>query len=124
MLFQDPGESSIKSREQRRLDRLTFWSVLILDYSLSFGVGRTTALPTTCITQTLPTDEDVCTQPGTRHPFPYTARQMLSFGELINVLNRPHDGDGVWLRKAQAGIHQAMTIYNALPPDMQWNTSK
>jgi len=125
IITQDPGEESTISDEERRLNRLTFWSVCLLDLSLSFGTGRETTFRIPSITQSLPTDEDMCPSPGTpRSPFPFAAKQMLSYGPLINILNGPHDEGGVWVKEAQAAIRRAVVFYNALPIDMQWSASK
>ena len=125
---QDPGEESTISAEERRLNRLTFWSVCLLDLSLSFGTGRETTFRIPSITQPLPSDEDMITPSSTpggpRSPFPFAAKQMLSYGPLINILNGPHDEGGVWVKEAQAAIRRAVMFYNALPLDMQWSASK
>ena len=125
---QDPGDESTISVEERRLNRLTFWSVCLLDLSLSFGTGRETTFRIPSITQSLPTDEDMITHSMTggapRTSFPFAAKQMLSYGPLINILNGPHDEGGVWIKEAQAAIRHAVMVYNALPIDMQWSASK
>lgn len=108
-----PPEDSTMSTEDRRLNRLVFWSVLLMDYALSFGVGRQTAFRPDDITQTLPTEEDL---QADRSPFPYAAKMMLAYGPLINSLNRGK-GD----RDAHAACASAIREYNRLPGDMQWN---
>lgn len=57
--LQNIPESSTASAEDRRLNKLTFWSVLLMDYALAFGVGRQTAIRPNDITQTLPDEDDI-----------------------------------------------------------------
>lgn len=108
--------------EERRRDRLVFWSVLLMDYALAFGVGRQTAFRPDDITQAFPSDEDVrmASSPqagGARSPFPFAARMMLAYGPLINALNRAQGGD------AHAARADAIKEYNRLPEDMTWNVT-
>jgi hypothetical protein len=99
-----------------RADRLVFWSVLLMDYALSFGVGRQTGLRPDDITQTLPADEDLSSDPThARSPFPFAARMMRLYGPLINALNRAKGGD------ANAARAAAIREYARLPEDMVWN---
>ncbi|GFZ45812.1 hypothetical protein JCM24511_03542 [Saitozyma sp. JCM 24511] len=120
-----PPESSI-SEEDRRLNRLVFWSVLLMDYVLSFGVGRQTTFRVEDITQTLPTEEDIritlpCASPESpRSPFPYAAKMMISYGPLINMLNREQDPVR-FDSDIQSARAAAIKEYNHLPQDMQWN---
>jgi len=127
-LHVSPPEDSSMSDEERRLNRLVFWSVLLMDYALSFGVGRQTAIRPDDITQTLPTEEDLrpaqtqtqeptSSSPAPRSPFPFAAKMMLAYGPLINALNRAKGGD------ANAARAAAIREYNRLPPDMQWNVT-
>ncbi|KAL7424239.1 hypothetical protein Q5752_001825 [Cryptotrichosporon argae] len=58
-LHVNPPEESSISADDRRLNRLVFWSVLLMDYALSFGVGRQTTFRPEDITQLLPTDQDI-----------------------------------------------------------------
>jgi hypothetical protein len=118
------------SKEEARLNRLVFWSVLIMDHALAFGVGRQTTFRLEDITQQLPEDEDI--HPGglssdtPRSAFPYAARQMFSYGPLINMLNSNHgDADPIKLESDIANARAtAMVEYNCLPEDMQWNVGK
>lgn len=122
-------ESSTATAEDRRLNKLTFWSVLLMDYALAFGVGRQTAIRPNDITQTLPSEEDI--HPGgrvegiPRSPFIYAARMMKSYGHLINMLNI---GDPAAAGNLENEINQAraqaMAAFNELPEDMQWNVGK
>jgi hypothetical protein len=126
---QDGGEDSQIPAEERRLNRLTFWTVLILDSSLSFGVGRETTFNIKAIRQSLPTEDDMPEnlEHGCRSAFPFAAAQMLSYGSYINALNGPHDSDsadGEWLDDARLCIKRSIALYNSLPADMQWNASK
>lgn len=124
-LHMTPPEDSHMSVEDRRLNRLVFWSVLLMDYALSFGVGRQTAFRPDDITQTLPTEDDLNANAGStptavdtpRSPFLYATKMMLSYGPLINMLNRGKGGD----RDVNAARAAAIREYNRLPPDMQWN---
>ena len=122
-------ESSPATAEDRRLNKLTFWSVLLMDYALAFGVGRQTAIRPNDITQTLPTEEDI--HPGGNvdgaptSPFIYAAKMMKSYGHLINMLNVGDSSEGGNMEgdinQARA---QAMAAFNELPEDMQWNVGK
>ncbi|BEI95017.1 uncharacterized protein CcaverHIS019_0705980 [Cutaneotrichosporon cavernicola] len=103
--------------EEERLDRLTFWSVLLLDYALCFGTGRTTTFRPDEVTRRLPSLED--TGGG---PFPHAARMMRAYGGLINLLNapphlRPDESEVAAARAA------AVAEYNNLPPDMAWSAT-
>ena len=124
-LHLSPPEDSPMSAEDRRLNKLVFWSVLLMDYALAFGVGRQTTFRPEDITQTLPTEEDLnhSATPAAvdtpRSPFPYAAKMMLSYGPLINLLNRGR-GD----RDIHAPRAAAIKLYNSLPQDMQWNVVK
>lgn len=126
---QNIPESSTATAEDRRLNKLTFWSVLLMDYALAFGVGRQTAIRPNDITQTLPSEEDI--HPGgqvegiPRSPFIYAARMMKSYGHLINMLNvgDPAAGGNLENEINQARA-QAMAAFNELPEDMQWNVGK
>lgn len=116
-----PPESAMSERD-RRLNRLTFWSVLLMDYALSFGVGRQTAFRPEDITQTLPSEKDIKGVEGVRSPFPYAARMMLSYGPLINALNRGFS-PGYGGTKVEPARTAAMKEYARLPADMQWNVA-
>jgi hypothetical protein len=127
--FQDPPESSTITADERRLDKLLFWSVLIMDFALSYGVGRQTTFHLEDITQTLPTEEEMHsngTSPDTpRSPFPFAAEQMLSYGPLINLLNSTKAADpGQKEAQIQTARATAIAGYNQLPQDMQWNVGK
>ena len=71
---QDPGKESSISPEERRLNRLVFWSVTLLDFALAFGVGRPTTFRIEDVTQPLPTQENIwpngIPQGMPRSPFP------------------------------------------------------
>ena len=129
-LSQETEDPSEGSSEESRLNRLVFWSVLIMDHALAFGVGRQTTFRLEDITQSLPTHADI-------HPhgvadgtppsaFPYAAKQMMIYGPLINMLNANHrDRDPVRLESdIQNARAAAMVEYNQLPEDMQWNVGK
>jgi hypothetical protein len=110
----------------------------LLDFSLSFGTGRRTTLSVDDITQVIPTQDDMrpalashetsdrqqqLTSHG-RSPFPYAARQMLAYGQLINLLNGPAEDTPERteaLRKARSLV---IDVYNQLPPDMLWSATK
>ncbi|BEI81678.1 hypothetical protein CcaverHIS002_0208380 [Cutaneotrichosporon cavernicola] len=120
-LHVNPPPDSAMSAEDRRLNRLVFTSVLLMDYALAFGVGRQTTFRPEDISQTLPTAEDLSPsgENGPRSPFPFAARMMLSYGPLINSLNRVRGGDRDYFAARAACISE----YSALPPDMQWNVA-
>lgn len=136
-LHLDPPDGSM-SDDDKRLNRLVFWSVLLMDYALSFGVGRQTAFRPEDITQTLPTQDDLdhahqAPPSSTSHdarggglddsprsPFPFACKMMLAYGPLINGLNRGRGGD----KDVHAARAAAIREYSRLPPDMQWNVAK
>ncbi len=128
LICQNPPEESNISADERRQNRLVFWSVLLMDYALSFGVGRQTTYRVEEITQTLSTEEDI--HPSgvlldtPRSPFSFAARMMISYGPLINMLNR--EGSDVIRMEGdiQAARAAAIKEYNQLPQDMQWNVGK
>jgi hypothetical protein len=137
LLSQTPPPSSVMSEEDRRLNRLTFWSVYFLDVSLSFGVGRETAFRLAAITQTIPDEADFdcslaesnavsgSSNTGmTRNVFAYAAKLAYAYGPLVNVVNGPWDNQAEWESQAQQITQQAVEVYNALPPDMQWSALK
>lgn len=129
-LHLDPGQESGISLEDRRLNCLTFWSVCLLDFALSFGVGRQTAIRPESVTQRFPAQDDIYPQGvppgGARSMFPFAARLMLSYGPGINMLNRPHDPkvDLNIARDVTAEIQKSLAIYSELPSDMLWNAQK
>lgn len=121
--MQNPPDDSAMSGEDRRLNRLVFTSVLLMDYALAFGVGRQTTFRPEDISQTLPTAEDLNPTgeaKDPRSPFPFAAKMMLSYGPLINSLNRGRGGDRDYLAARAACIRE----YSALPADMHWNVAK
>jgi hypothetical protein len=137
LLSQTPPPSSVMSEEDRRLNRLTFWSVYFLDVSLSFGVGRETAFRLAAITQTIPDEADFdgslaesnavsgSSNTGmTRNVFAYAAKLAYAYGPLVNVVNGPWDNQAEWESQAQQITQQAVEVYNGLPPDMQWSALK
>lgn len=108
-----------------------------MDYALSFGVGRQTTFRVEDITQIIPTEADIHPPaPGSgsasaqngdtvSSPFAYAAHMMLSYGYLINILNREQTGSSINLEQhIQAAKAEAIREYNQLPQDMQWNVSK
>lgn len=120
------GDEVAISAEEQRLDCLAFWSVLLMDYALSFGTGRQTTFRIEEITRRFPSEEDIrphAEQAQARSPFPFAARQMLAYGPLINLLNGPEDPAEV---EAEVAQYRAVAVaeYNALPADMQWSASK
>jgi hypothetical protein len=129
-LHLDPEPDSNISAEERRLNRLVFWSVLLMDHAISHGAGRRASFPLEDISQPLPTEEDIhppgtSTAPDTpRSPFPFAAKQMLLYGPIINMLNRQSKGPSNSEADLQAARAAAMREYNQLPPDMQWNIAK
>lgn len=127
---QEPEDSADALPEETRLNRLVFWSVLIMDHALAFGVGRQTTFRLEDITVSLPSSADIhpngipAGEPGSA--FPYAAKQMMIYGPLINMLNANHrDQDPAKLdSEIQNARAAAMVEYNQLPEDMQWNVGK
>ncbi|WVQ94609.1 hypothetical protein IAU59_001689 [Kwoniella sp. CBS 9459] len=121
-LHLDPPEEAQISSSERRLNRLVFWSVVLLDFALAFGTGRQPTLRVEEITQLLPTDEDVPTT-SVQNPFPFAARQMLAYGQLITVLNSGKQK----IEEAEKAVilarSRAIQVYNTLPQDLHWNVT-
>ena len=123
-LHLDPGDDVDISAEDRRQNRLVFWTVVLLDFALAFGTGRQPTFRVDEITQRLPTESDV-PMTGVRHPFPYAVSQMYSYGSLIELINsRKANEAGIELQKEiQAAKFRAIKAYGELPEDLQWNVS-
>ncbi|WWC61511.1 uncharacterized protein I303_104095 [Kwoniella dejecticola CBS 10117] len=119
-----PAEAQI-SPEDRRLNRLLFWSVLILDFALAFGTGRQPTLRVDEITQLLPSPEDMTLSPSVeaRSPFPYAARQMLAYGQLITELNSGRPDQEEIDKAVIVARSKAIQVYNTLPEDLHWNVT-
>lgn len=114
------------SAEDRRLNRLVFWSVILLDFALAFGTGRQPTFRVSEISSALPTEEDLPVPIASpRHPFPYACRMMFSYGRLIELLNsREDDMDGSKQREIQKCKMRAVREYAQLPPDIRWDVQK
>ena len=125
MPFQDAFPGSNISAAEQRLNRLTFWSVCMLDFALSFGTGRETTLRVESITQPFPSSTDIPgSTGGLSSPFPFAARQMFQYGNLINALNGRHDEAGKWLMEAKKAMKEAVESYQALPSYVRWSPTK
>jgi hypothetical protein len=129
LVGQDPPLDSNISELERRLNRLLFWSIVLLDFALSFGTGRQPTLRVEEITQTLPKPQDIhslsdAPQAALASPFPYAARQMLGYGHLITLLNSRRSCDEDSVKAIQLARTTAIQEYNSLPVDMQWNVTK
>ena len=113
---------------ERRLNRLVFWSVALLDFALSFGTGRPTTFRIEDITQLLPSQEDIWPDGAPagmpRSPFPFAAKQMMAYGPLITLLNGSHKNKAEWKVQFQAAWSKAVEDYHDLPEDMQWSATK
>jgi hypothetical protein len=99
-----------------------------MDYALAFGVGRQTTYRFEEITQPLPNEEDIYPSgpppDAPRSPFSFAAKQMISYGPLINMLNREASEVARMDAEIQAARAAAIKEYNQLPQDMQWNVGK
>ena len=62
--------------------------------------------------------------PPVRSAFAYAAKLAFAYGPLVNVINGPWDVQHEWETEAQRITQQAVEVYNALPPDMQWSAYK
>ena len=121
----DVGEEAGFTAEDRRLNRLLFWSVVLLDFALAFGTGRTPTIRVPEVTQLLPTDEDMGQTSLVRHPFPYAVELMFSYGRLIELLNmRDAPTDGSHSKEIQKCKMGAFKLYSQLPKDMRWSPTK
>lgn len=130
LTWQDQAECADISDVDRRLNKLTFWPIVLLDFALAFGTGRCTTFDIEDITQSLPTEEEMRTQParvGTipvRSPFPYAARQMFAFGSIINLLNGRMAESPKKAELLNSARTHAVAMYSQLPQDMVWNAAK
>jgi hypothetical protein len=122
----DAGQREI-SDEERRLNRLLFWTIIIMDHALCFGVGRQTSIRIEDITQPLPSqadfqiDELAADSPASA--FPHVAKQMLLYGHVVNELNCAYPQ--AWAREAaQTARTDILKAYSELPEDLQWNIAK
>lgn len=118
-------EISINAEEKRQ-NRLVFWSVVLLDFALAFGTGRQPTFRVSEISQELPTDEDLPVPlHSVRHPFPYACRMMFSYGRLIELLNSTEeDSNGSKQTEIQKCKLRAVREYAHLPADMRWDVQK
>ncbi|WVW83535.1 hypothetical protein I302_105556 [Kwoniella bestiolae CBS 10118] len=121
----NPPEDAQISLEDRRLNRLLFWSVLLLDFALAFGTGRQPTLRVEEITQMLPNLDDVSPTSASEvpNPFPYAARQMLAYGQLITVLNSGRQKQDQIDKAVIVARSRAIQVYNTLPEDLHWNVT-
>jgi len=112
--------------EDKRLNQLVFWAVVLLDFALAFGTGRQPTFRVAEISQPLPADEDLPVTPHSpRHPYPYACRMMFSYGRLIELLNSTEpDVDGSKQRNIQKCKLKAVREYAHLPPDIRWDVQK
>ena len=123
----EPGDEAGISAEDRRRNRLVFWSVVLLDFALSFGTGRQPSIRVSEITQSIPTEEDMgpAKDGSLPHPFPYAARMMFSYGRLIELLNsREEDVEGSRPKEMHKAKMKAVREYGSLPMSMRWNVAK
>ncbi|ORY35076.1 hypothetical protein BCR39DRAFT_147419 [Naematelia encephala] len=120
------------SDSDRRLDRLLFWSVLVMDYSLSLVEGRRTSIRSEEITQELPREDDVPrSDPDLnggrlRSPFPFAAEMIMTFGPAIDIFNNQStEKDDNREREASIRKLRAKVAaqYDELPLDMMWNAA-
>ena len=119
----DPDTTDLETSRQ---NRLCFWSVLILDYTVASGVGRPTTLDPNSITQSYPSDADIRqAAPVLPSPFPHIARIMHSFGTLINLLNSESALDQEsWRARVELERIAITQTYHALPHQMRWTPEK
>ncbi|OCF32313.1 hypothetical protein I316_05981 [Kwoniella heveanensis BCC8398] len=122
-LHLDPPEDAQIPPSERRLNRLVFWSVVLLDFALAFGTGRQPTLRVEEITQLLPTEEDVAPA-SIMNPFPFAAKQMLAYGQLITVLNSGRQRLEEVEKAVILARSRAIQVYNTLPQDLHWNVTK
>lgn len=120
---QDPPEDAQIPPSERRLNCLVFWSVVLLDFALAFGTGRQPTLRVEEITQLLPTEEDVPSA-SIMNPFPFAAKQMLAYGQLITVLNSGRQRLEEVEKAVILARSRAIQVYNTLPQDLHWNVTK
>ncbi|KIY44030.1 hypothetical protein FISHEDRAFT_77944 [Fistulina hepatica ATCC 64428] len=124
--LEPPPESAIGD-EERRYNRLVFWSLLILDYSIAVGTGRPTTLRTDEISVVLPEPSDISLMPlpgirlgETVAAFPYAARQMYLYGPVLNMLNGMKQRDDYASAFTQAK-REFIMAYQNLPTCLVWN---
>jgi hypothetical protein len=112
--------------------RLLFWSIFIMDASLSLGTGRTPTIRSSDVTVPVPTEEDmiIISQnegQGTRigHVFPHTIHMFVTYARIIEVLNclKKNDpalseADLAMLRDLQKDL---ITKYQTLPKTLAFH---
>nr|XP_031857874.1 uncharacterized protein CI109_006746 [Kwoniella shandongensis]KAA5524946.1 hypothetical protein CI109_006746 [Kwoniella shandongensis] len=116
----------------RYRDRLLFWSVLVMDYSLSFAEGRKTSIRSDEITQELPREDEMPRsgldqdEGRLRSPFPFAAEMIMTFGPAIDIFNDPSTNSAQQEQRA-ASIRElrarVAAQYDELPLDMMWNAA-
>ncbi|KII95648.1 hypothetical protein PLICRDRAFT_86996 [Plicaturopsis crispa FD-325 SS-3] len=127
----EPSEQSELSLEERRLNRLVFWSVLILDSSLSFGTGRPTTIRLEEIDVRLPEDSDIHLTPAAAqagvvlctNAFPYAARQMLLYGTVLNMLNSAAPKGDDFIPAFVEAKKAFIKAYQEIPPALSWGVT-
>ncbi|ORY23108.1 hypothetical protein BCR39DRAFT_549856 [Naematelia encephala] len=137
-----PSNDSKTSEKDCRINRLLFWSVLMLDYTLCFGERRATTIMPDAVTQDLPSEADLHPLPAQqegvqsntdeepeeklRSPFPYAAQTMFALGALHNLLLAKGTNDNEEQTAAEtkleldAAWEKIARQYDALPLDMIW----
>lgn len=106
--------------EEAKKDRLVFWTVMMLDFVVSLGVGRSTMIAPQTITQFPPFMDD--TLPGS--PLVQLGRLVYPMAQINNALNTEqgaalHSAPSIEFLK-----NQIVAMYASLPASATWSTQK
>ena len=113
--------------EDRRLNKLLFWSVLMLDYTVSFSQGRGTVIRPEQVSQSLPGQDDFIGPAEPRSPFPYAAQTICALGPIVNLLSDARESrhmSEAAKHELRAACSRSAAQYDELPVDMMWNNAK
>lgn len=104
-----------------RRKRLVFWSAFALDLRVAMGLGRSTTITPSQITQKLPEDE--CIPPNAKglvSPFPYFCRTIYWASRINNCLNSQAEGTP---SPDDLGslTEQVVNWYQTLPIQLEWS---
>lgn len=90
---------------------------------VSIGLGRSTTILPSSISQPLPNQDSLPCRAGLPNPFPYFAHVMYCAARVNNRLNNQlgaMDGEG----DLSDIVDEIMSWYQQLPWDLQWSPKK
>ena len=116
-LHLDSAADTQTTAEDRRCDRVLFWSIFVLDCALSFGVGRPVSTDVDSITQALPTNDDM----SESSPFCAIASLFVRFARVNDALNSPQGSNPKDLDTTLTLVDGFVSEYAQIPPALEWN---